>query len=216
MADLRDYDYTNFLIDPTLKDQELITRMGIFPEFDVTLTADLNKAKVIRYIALMYDMASEMGLVFPDLFKRKLGLAEMVNFKKTKQAGSNRFHPDVSEMLIGQNDKVNSMIIRYVRLFPDPDYVTYVSYQSMLLQQISLSMTATDAKIVKEIRQNVSGLNKDIAVLAERIFRGDTSRDLIKKLYSSMEEEKIGLRPEDVAAALRDGKLKIGSGQYEG
>lgn len=215
MAELRDFDYTNYRIDPLLPDREIISRMSIFPEFKVKLSPQLDKAKVIRYISLMYDMASEMGQVFPDLFKRKLEVAKMVNFKIKNIEGRAQFEPEVSEMLIGHNNFVNSMIMRYVRLFPDPDYATYVSYQSMLMQQISASMKATDAKDVKEIRNNIAGLSKEVSELSERIFRGDTSRDLVKKLYSSMDEEKLGLRPEDIAKALKDGNLNIGDGQYD-
>lgn len=211
MVSLREINFENHIIDPTLPDKRLVASMEKFPEFKAPLGA-LDKANVIRYIVLFYDMASELGKMWPDLFKRKLETAKLAGFKTGK---GNKFSEDVADMLIGLNTDVNRMIVRYVKLSPEPDYPTYISYQSMLMQQIVASMKSTDAKEIKEIRQNITDLNKQISVLTGILFRGDDSGSLIKALYSSMEEDKLGIRPEDIAKALRDGTLDIGLGQYE-
>lgn len=209
---IHEYDYENHLIDPTLPDEELVEKMEKFPEFKRPLDAALNKAKVIRFIVLFFDMAEELSVSHPDIMARKLFAAEVAGFERD---ADRRFSDEVALMLIGKNENVNRMIVRYVKLFPEPQYPSYVAYQAMLMQQMVASMNETDPKLVKEIRLNITDLNKQISALVEKIFRGDTSASLMKSLYSSMEEEKLGIRPEDVARALQDGTLDIGKGQYE-
>jgi hypothetical protein len=212
MKRIEEFSYEHHIIDPTLLDEELVRKMEQFPEFKIELHPELDKAKVIRFIVLFYDMAEEISKMFPDVMVRKLECATMAGFKRGKDR---KFDEHVGNMLIGRNKEANRMIARYVKLSPEPDYPSYVSYQSMLMQQIVLSMATTEPKEIKEIRQNITDLNKQISVLTERMFRGDTSQALIKALYSSMEEEKLGIRPEDIAKALKDGTLDIGKGQYE-
>jgi len=208
---IHDYDYENHLVDPTLPDEELIEKMEKFPEFKRPLDAPLDKAKVIRYIILFYDMAEELSQSHPDLMARKLYAADVAGFERVDR----KFSDEVAEMLIGGNANVNRMIVRYVQLFPEPEYPSYIAYQSMLMQQMAAAMGSSDPKIIKEIRQNITDLNKQISALAEKIFRGETTASLIKALYSSMQETKLGVRPEDIARAIKDGTLDIGKGQYE-
>ena len=211
MERLQDFDFENYLVDPTMDDKALVSTMEAFPEFKRPIDPAVNKAKVIRFIILFYDMAEELSSMYPDIMQRKLVAAELAGFERGED---NRFSDEVNNVLIGGDKNVNRMILRYIQLFDAPEYPSYIAYQSMLMQQIAFSMGTTDPKAVKEIRQNIADLNKQIEAIANKMFRGETTASLLGALYSSMQEEKLGIRPEDIARAIKDGTLKIGEGQY--
>lgn len=211
---LQDYNFEDYLIDPTLPDDELIARFDQYDEFKTPLGKELPLYKVIRYIILMYDMYTEMGQIFPDIFLRKREVAQLAGFEMKKKAGIKKFHPDVSQFLVNKNQFTTQMILRYVRMFNNPDYITYVSYWTMLTDQVLASMDPGDAQDVGRIRKNIQDLNRDISVLTTSIFKGDSSRELIKSLYASMEEEQLRLRPEDIANDIKDDKVDVAEGQW--
>ncbi len=196
MASLDDFDFTGYLYDPTLPDRDLISALEKFPEFKVHISKHISRATVIRYIIMMYDFNTEMPEYFPDYMVRKREVARISGFKLRD---GDRFREEVEDILIGENQQVNDMIVRYVKLFENPDYVTYVSYWSMLNAEVVKSLAANDAKEVKIIRENIDKLRQTIGELSREIFKGDDSKSLRRALYRGMERDKLGIRPEEKA-----------------
>lgn len=190
-------DGSKFLIDPASSDDLLLARFRQYPEFAEEIPFDRYTA--IRYIILMYDMGnSEVQALFPDYMTRKRNCALMAGFDVKK----GKFEEDVETALIGANVEFNAMIVRYVRMFNNPDYVSYVSFYEMLIKNVHLSIQTTDAKEMTTIRTNISNLRDMISDVTRNIFRGDDSVGLVKQLYATMEEEKLKLRPELMSVAI--------------
>jgi hypothetical protein len=194
MNKLEGIDGSKFLIDPLASNEVLLSKFKQYPEFREDLTFD--KYSGIRHIILMYDIHNdEVQALYPDYMSRKRSCAQLAGFELTK----NRFNEDVEQAILGKNPVFNSMILRYVRLFNNPDYVAYVSFWEMLVQNFSQSLAETDVKTINTIRTNIDGLRNQISVITKSIFRGDDSDELRKALYATMEEEKLKLRPEFMA-----------------
>jgi hypothetical protein len=102
---------------------------------------------------------------------------------------------------------VNKMIIRYVRMFNNPDYVSYVSYWEMLVRNVELSLSEKDPAIIAKIRDNINNIRQMIAQVTKNIFRSDESYSLAKQLYATMEEEKLKLRAEMMADDILNGTV---------
>lgn len=192
-----------YLFSPTLKDKELAEALESYPEFQYQ---NFYLGKIIRYIILMYDIGnSEIQSMYPEYMTRKRECALMAGFKMKEY----RFSTDVEDILVCNNPDTNKMIIRYVRLFNNPDYVAYVSYWEMLVSEMLASMETSDSKVLKVIRDNISKLREELNQLSDNIFRGDSTHMLRKALYAEMESEKLHLRPEHIAKQIKEGDLKL-------
>ena len=197
MTSLEGLDGSKFLIDPASDDELLISKFSQYPEFCAGLPFD--RMSGIRYIILMYDLNNnEIQGLFPDYMTRKRECARMSGFQVEK----NRFSPDVENAILGRDPTFNKMILRYVRLFNNPDYVSYVSYYEMLIKTHETALGEVDSKEISLIRANIDNLRDRINSLTSSIFRGDDSEALRKELYKTMEEERLRLRPELMAERL--------------
>lgn len=223
MVQLSDYEFSNYLFDPTITDARLERAMSKYKEFTNELPKFMKRGKVLKYIVLMYDINTEMNNVFPDYNTRKRECAILAGFIIEE---NNKFDEDVEDFLIGKNEAINDMIARYIRLFNNPDYIAYVSYWSMLAHEILASLTTT--KLTKEgavvekdsadyryTLNNIDDLTKKINNLSKSIFRGDDSAALRKALYKSMERERLALRPESIADMTDKGEVKLKTDPYK-
>ena len=223
MIQLSDYEFSNYLFDPTITDARLERAMSKYKEFTNELPKLMKRGKVLKYIVLMYDINTEMNNVFPDLNTRKRECAILAGFIINDDS---KFDSDVEDFLIGKNEVINDMIIRYTRLFNNPDYMAYISYCSMLSHEILASLTTTklnrDSVIVNKdsadyryTLNNIDALTKKINDLSKSIFCSDNSTALRKALYKSMEREKLALRPESIADMNDKGEVKLKVDPYK-
>ena len=95
------------------------------------------------------------------------------------------------------------MIIRYLVLFDDPDLVMLAAYQEIFT---NLNKASFAGETSKEIIASIEKLNDSIKEVTERIFGGKDETELRQELYKSIEEQSLGIRPEEVAEALQSGK----------
>lgn len=197
---LYDLDLTNYLYNPT--DNKALRRLiNRFEEFQQD--AGINISKIIVYIILMYDLNSELRRIYADYFTRKREAAIMAGFNINRHG---RFSESIEEMLLGENDKVNDMIVRYAMLFNNPDYISLVAYTEMLIKETKISL---GKEYNKDTINNITKLNKEIKILMINIFGGSPHRNLIKALYRTMEREKLRYRPELIAKDIVDKKLDL-------
>lgn len=212
MAELSDFKFLGYFADPTLSDEELLTKFEKYPEFNkVNPGIHLHPPNVIRYIILMYDMNSEMKEYWPNIGERKRECALMSGFKLNDQG---IFHETVEEMLIGNNPMVNAMCVRYIRLFENPYYPTYVTIWNLLNTEIANSFEPQESKNIASIQNNITKLNKQISEYSKMLFQGDDMIALKKALYANMERENLGLRPEEIATAIARGSFKPTEGLF--
>lgn len=207
---LSDFNFDGYLFDPTISDKNLEKAFSKYEEFQEEIPKSVALGKLIRYIILLYDLSTEMNDVFKDVTTRKRECAILAGFEILD---TYRFDSDVEDFIIGRTEVINNMIIKYVRLFNDPDYIILVSYWNMLLHEIGTSMNLNksdgdikESKDLKDTRINIDALNKHISELSKNIFRDDDNRNLRKALYKTMEKERLILRPEDIASQITKSK----------
>lgn len=196
---LDDVNEKLYLYNPKSKDsiQALIES---YPEFSEDLgKLEKDKEKIAKFIILFYDMNSDLRGLVPDFWNRKRICAELVGFK----LNDNKVFPkEVKDFLIGENEEINGMIIRYLLLFNNPDYVELEvatdMYNKQARQALKQKLSAS-ATSVKNINQNLTDLNKKIKIATEAVFGGKESSKLEEKLYEYMQKDRLKLRPEDIA-----------------
>ena len=187
-------NYSKFLFDPS--DPDLIVKLSRHKEFAAKV---VNKRKVVQYIILMYDKNNdEIRAEYPFYPQRKLEVARCVGLTEGKKVSKG-----VEDILIGKNEDVNAMIIRYLTLFNDPDLLMLSSYYEIY---INLNKEAYRGEVDKNTIANLETVNKAIKSLTEGLFGGKDETELRQELYKSIEEQSLGIRPEEIAEALQSGK----------
>lgn len=202
--ELLDLNLKGFHIDPKMEKGALITEFSKYDEFNHKIEG-IPKEYILRYIILMYDKNNkEIKNLYPDVELRKRECAYLAGFDRQRNG---KFDSNVTNLLIGKDDKFNAMILRYCRFFNDPDYLMYISYWGMLLTEIKRSLSYDEdikSAELRGIRQNIYELKKEIKELELIILNEDDFITLSKALYANMENESQRLRPEHVAEDVND------------
>jgi len=167
----------------------------------------IDKDKLDKYCVYMYNFNSENRKKYQDYGERKRESAIMAGFDFDET-----FQEEVEDMLLGKDEEANKIIIDYIISLGSPDMIRYVAFQQMLSAQVTRSMSETDEKAVKTIRENINNISDDLKQIEVNLF-GTDDNSLRKALYSSM-VDKLRLRPENIARQIADKNLKIKDGYY--
>ena len=167
----------------------------------------IDKDKLDRYIVYMYNFNSENRKKYQDYAERKRESAIMAGFDFDET-----FDQEVEDMLLGKDEEANKIIIDYIISLGSPDMIRYVAFQQMLSAQVQRSMSETDEKLVKVIRENINNISEDLKQIEVNLF-GYDEQALRKALYSSM-VDKLRLRPEHVAKSISEKNLKLKDQYY--
>ncbi len=188
-----------FYTDPK-KDHEIDLLMKTHEDFQEDL-GDLEKdrKKLLRFIILMYDMNTPLRNAYRNYFTRKGQAALMAGFKRDKQTG--KFKEAVKDAMLGKNDIVNGMIVRYVMNFYNEDYLNLILYWELFGKFGREQMTKSS--ISPQQVNAMDSMKKTINDLTQKIFGGDESRELTKELYRALEMESESLNPDNVAWELK-------------
>jgi hypothetical protein len=194
---IEDIDGSLYLFDPT-DDKKIQELIDSYPEFREDL-GDLDKIRIniIRYIILFYDMNTELKDLYTDFWKRRGIAAKLAGFKRKNK----KFDESVKDLILGYNDKVNAMIIRYLLCFSNPDYIDLMNTWDIYMKQSMQAMRIDDqtsAEKIKVINVNLTTLNKKIKEKTELVFGGKENRKLEELLYYHLEKERIEYSPESV------------------
>lgn len=166
----------------------------IFNKFKEFLeeTPDLDKKKLFRYIPLVYDKNSPLPAVLPDIKKVKTKAAELAGFKKDSDG---RFLKPVESMILCDDRVVNAMIVRYVSLHKSAKY-----HEMVILSEahVKVSVNVLESPSATDIK-NFQMLGTQLDSIKQDLLSGDTSKKLQEDLMQYYFEDKLELRPEDVA-----------------
>lgn len=194
-----------YLYDPT-KEEEY-TKLKKYPEFNVKLKK-LSLNKVIQYVILVYDFSSELRKEIRDHVQRKSVAAKIVGYKISEITG--KFETLVEEFLAGENEEVNEMVVRYVSLFGKPEYVQLTTYYELFIQENKALMNGGSREKLKALIEGMDKLTDKITELEEKLFGGKESIDFRQHLYASVEKKRLGIRAEEIAEDLANGKTPLG------
>jgi hypothetical protein len=175
--------------------------LGKIREFKADAGEGIDNDKLMKYIILMYDKNSPYRKKYTDVLKRKIEVAHDVDFK-TIEGGN--FEPPVEDFLKGKNEKVNKKIVAYVRMHRNYKYSYLVtideSYYSLMLD--ILGGATKQIGSAKEVQGELE------ETLLE-ILNEDTNPYLRDEILRYMENDRLELRPEDIAKKVQEGKSPI-------
>jgi hypothetical protein len=190
--------------------------LDVFPvfndylEFDVKL-GKLNKNHVIRYICFMYDVGSPLPQKIENILKMKIESADLAGFKRDS---NNEFSDEVNEFMVGGNNAVNHMIVRFLSLFHDISFLTYKVYKAKHYEVIAQLQTEKDPYKIEKLLKTSNLLVNDIASLSSKIFLPEDSNNLIQAMYEQAEFEASPITPEDIIERLEKGMGVVSNPPY--
>ena len=197
--DLKKLDTSKFLYDPL--DENLIVKLSKFKEFKVNVTG-ASKRQVIQYIILMYDKNnSDVRAEYPFYPQRKLEVAKAVGLVTGKKATKK-----VENILVGLDGDVNRMIVRYLTLFNNPDLLQLASMYAI---SVHLHVQSYSPNFDNSTIANLTKVGDNIKELTESVFGGKDETELRQELYKSIEEESLGIRPEEIAEAIQQNEKPL-------
>lgn len=202
-----DFDYLLFkvhLVD--LKNCDIYKQfpdLVYYPEFSKENFEKIPKrfkpAQILAYIAYTYDINSPYVKVYDHLIKRKKQTANAALFDKR---ATGEFVPDAEMIIANKNTIVNAMIIRYRRLLKNSAWSSLISYTEALYdcEQVLVNPMAESKEKTANLAMSIT-LRKEIETLQKDFLGNDEGGDIIKELYSAIEDVELST-PEFIAFKL--------------
>lgn len=161
----------------------------------------VDNNKLMQYIFCMYDKNSPYRKKYSDALKRKIEIAHDIEFQ---EEGGGVFISPVEDLLKGKNRIVNQKIVEYVRLHRNFKYAFLVSieasYYTMMVEVMGGS--------VKQV-SDMKGIQIELEDTMLDILNQDNNPYLKEEILRYMEDERLQLRPEDIAKKLQAGETPI-------
>lgn len=207
VPEFKNSDFKNLMI-PFFEIEEgdsILRKFGSrmnYKEFKVNLLSDgLDKNQIIRYIACVYDKESPFRSEYPDVNTRK---SMAMIFLGVELDDDGAFPPDIEKVMLNKNDHVNKMIVRYGMMHRNHDYSLLIALED----DFGRKMKAIHEGSTYNFGE-VDKISDKLETLHAKILSGDRSKELRDELYSFIEKDTLGLRPENMAKKLNDGVQPI-------
>ena len=175
--------------------------LGRIKEFKANPGEGLDNNQVMQYILLMYDMRSPYRKKFNDVLKRKIEVAHDCMFK-TGDGGT--FESVVEDFLKGKNRIVNQKIVQFVILHRSYKYSYQISVETAYFN-LMLEIQAGDTKSISKLGEIRDELETNLTELLNQ----DENFYLKEEMLKYIEDDRLQLRPEDIAKKLQNGEPPI-------
>ena len=175
--------------------------LGKIKEFKLDPGPGIDNDRVMIYILCMYDKFSPYRRKYPDVLKRKIEVAHDVGFK-TVEGGN--FEPPVEDFLRGKNKIINRKIVAYVRLHRNYKFSYLVTIDESYYT-IMIDILGGETKKISSAKEIQGELEETLL----EILNQDNNPYLRDEILRYMEDERLELRPEDIAKKLQEGKSPI-------
>ncbi len=168
--------------------------------FKAELPKGVNRKKVLTFISIMYDPASELRKNVSNLAQRKTLAALASGFSLDS---GNKFPKEIEDVLVGVDANVARMIAEYCYLSHGLDFIVYTSYNRIFTEVIAMSFKQDKAKDSIAL---IGKLKSEIEEVERKIFGGDEVLLMRKALYLSSKKMSIGLQMEDIIDRIEKGE----------
>jgi hypothetical protein len=162
---------------------------------------ELNNDLVMLYIFCMYDKSNPYRGKYTDVLKRKVEIAHDVGFKMDEKGV---FLEPVEDMLKGKNEVVNRKIVEFVRIHRSFKYTYLVTIEASYYN-VMLEVMEGATKRIPDLRNIQEELEDTMADLLTE----DDNPYIKDAILRYVEEERLQLRPEDVALKLANGEQPV-------
>jgi len=172
--------------------------LGKIREFKTSAGEGLDNNKVNLYVLLMYDKGSPYRKKYTDVLKRKIEVAHDVEFEVVE---GGIFDSVVEDFLKGRNVIVNKKIVQFVRMHRNYKYSYQVSIEATYAN-LMLDIQSGDTKGIKTLGELRDELEENLL----EILNQDNNPYLKDEILRYIEDERLALRPEDIAKKAQNGK----------
>lgn len=201
-----DIEFRGMMFNPS-KVPEGESVMKIFPAlkahqpFKKSPGKELDNNLVMMFIFCMYDKSTPYRSKFPDVLKRKIEIAHDVGFKVDDKGV---FEDPVEDFMKGNNEIVNRKVVEFVRIHRSFKYSYLVTIEASYYN-LMLDVMGGATKRIPDLRSIQEELEN---TMAELLTEDDNPyiRDAVLRY---MEEERLQLRPEDIALKLSAGEQPV-------
>jgi len=205
-------DYSKCKVDPSAPD--FVDRFKqLHPDFEETLLLlDVTAKSLFTYIVLTYDIHSPFVEKYKDWALRRRETAKAAGFKIVK--GS--YVKEAENIIIGRMAAINRIIVRYLFLQNDLEFVKFQSYQALYHNQVVESMNPSNIKPneAAKLRSNIDELSGEIKNLQKSIFSGNESKNMLTALYDFVANISYDFRPEQIAEKKEKGEAIVDESPY--
>ena len=163
---------------------------------------DVDIKKFLRFIPMCYDKNSPLVPHYTEINKRKIKAADLAGFVRQDDG---RFLSNVESVLAGENKIANMMIIRYITQHKNSLYTKYIVYQELYENLIEKLRSGTGGSKISEFDQLADKLDE----IRQELLSQDNNQKLHKDFAQFYFEDKLLLRPEDIAEKLRKGERPV-------
>lgn len=178
-----------FKIYPELKKYKIFTKSA---------GPGLDNDKVMMWILCMYDKNTPYRAKYRDVLRRKAEIAHDVGFETLP---SGIFEDPVEDFMRGNNKIVNEKGLEFVRMHRSFKYAYMVaienSYYNMLLEVMN-----GNTKRIADLR----GVQEELEETMLQLLNEDDNPYMKDAVLRYMEEERLMLRPEDIARKKASGE----------
>jgi hypothetical protein len=200
--------------------QDITTDKTLFDVHSPTLTEDMTKVipeittfeseipigDICRYLILMYDTNSPMRSEIRMYYERKHRCAELLKFPTSKVGWATA----VEDMLVGGNEKFNTLIASYIAQLGIPEYTQLIAYCE--IQKIK-TMEIFSGKVSDKSDQILDRVTIAIGEITRRLFGTGQEEEVVaarKALYqrSAIDKSRYIPTPETMVKLMEsEGKL---------
>jgi len=176
--ELKDIHTERFIFNPKSPDFE-DKLVSVNPIFNLSR----NRKKWLTYLAICYDVNSEIRRNHPEYMQRKFLSAQIAGFKLDEQSG--KFTKYVEARLLKQDEEFNKVVSEFCRKVINKDYELY----ELLIDKFNLELEKRNASgdtLDETGRKNLQAMKKDIEDLEKIIFGGEESVELKNQLYNNL------------------------------
>ena len=197
-------DYSKCKVDPSAPD--FVDRFKqLHPDFrEFLLLSDVSESSLFTYIVLTYDIHSPFVEKYKDWALRRRETAKAAGFKVVK----GEYVKEAESIIIGRSSSINRIIVRYLFLQNDLEFVKFQSYQALYYRQVVESMSSSSIKPADsaKLRSNIDELSGEIKALQKSIFSGNESKNMLMALYDFVANITYDFRPEQIADKKEKGE----------
>ena len=158
-----------------------------------------DESTILKYIILFYDRNSPLQHM-DKLMEKKAKAMELCGCPVDD---TGMFENEYISVFDGGDYDVNRMIVLYCRMQRSHDFSELVFYDDMFYSEMQNAKIEQDPAKRGKAMDNMTRAKDQIKKLQETLLSGDNSPKLINYLYDEVENESLGLRPEEIAEKLK-------------
>jgi len=161
----------------------------------------IDQQKLMKWIMCVYDQGSPYREKYSNVSKRKTEAARDIGFQLTD---GGLFEENVEGFMKGLNATVNAKVVEFVRRHRSFKF-SYLTALESSYYKIMEEVESGNVVRIKELRS----MQEEMESTMIEILNQDDSHIMSDTVLRYIEEERLSLRPEEVALKLSKGEVPI-------